>query len=67
MAQQNDRMQGRKFCFGIIQFYALCDLMMEHMEQNMLSPLTYVKIMMMQGEKKYIYIYIYIYNSNCQL
>jgi len=56
MAQQNDRTQGRKIlCVGIIQFYALCDLMMEHIEQTMLSPLTYVKIKMMQVEK-YIYI-----------
>ena len=34
--------------------------MMEHMEQNMLSPLSYVKFMMMQVEK-------YIYYSNCEL
>jgi len=61
MAQQNDRTQGRKILYvGIITFYVLCDLMMEHMEQNMLSPLSYVKFMMMQVEK-------YIYYSNCEL
>ena len=41
MAQHNDRSKDRKIlCAGIIQFYALCDMMMEHMGQNMLSPLT---------------------------
>jgi len=58
MAQWNKRTQGRKIlCVRITQFYALCDLMMEYMEQYMLSPLTYVKIMTMQVEK-HIYIYI---------
>jgi len=50
MAQQNDRLKGRKIlCVQITQFYALCDIMMEHMEQNIC--LTYINIMMMQVEK----------------
>ena len=55
MDYQKYKLKDRKAVYKgniqVLHIYVVCDLMMEHMEQNTLLTLTHVKIMIMQDEK----------------